>query len=117
VNLVAVDLSTSGISSLPRDLFRGCAALTAVVFPSQLVEICMRCFYCCAALIEVDLSNTQVTDLVGYSFCGSGAARVSLPATLNRFDATAFGSTPLRVLDLRVCAGVTTTDCVGVLEA
>jgi uncharacterized protein YjbI with pentapeptide repeats len=75
VNLIAVDLSGSGIASLPRDLDYECIALAAVRFPSELVSIGTDCFFSCASLTEVDLSRTSVVTLRFGGFRSSGVVR------------------------------------------
>jgi hypothetical protein len=113
VNLVAVDLSRSRITSLQQSVFSGCGALAAVSFPSRLAVIGQWCFQDCTALHDVDLSTTCVTRLDYRSFARSGVICLSLPATLEVCDVSAFESSGLKKLDLSVCARVKVLDLVA----
>jgi hypothetical protein len=106
VDLVAVDLSASGIRELPESMFNNCPQLAAVAFPAELESIGQSCFFMCAALQLVDLAATQLTSLSASAFGACGLTQVSIPASLEELDATAFDSTPLKVLDLSTCTGI-----------
>jgi hypothetical protein len=104
MSLVAVDLSASVVTSLPFCTFEDCGALAAVSFPNGLVEIDWECFGGCVSLVEVDLSNTGLTLFCDGCFRGSGLCQLSLPIALSLFDPWALQATPMRTLDLSICA-------------
>jgi hypothetical protein len=105
-DLVAVDLSNSGLRELAGVLFECCSRLTTVAFPADLRRIGESCFRGCTALKSVDIAGTAVEEIKGMAFAGSGVVRVSLPVTLRQLDISAFRGTPLAILDLSVCANV-----------
>jgi hypothetical protein len=104
--VVAVDLSVSGVRSLPDRAFFRCIQLAAVAFPPELESIGEQCFFCCGALRVVDLAGTQLLVLAKFAFAWSGVARVTVPASLRAMGAYAFCDTLLKVLDLSACAGI-----------
>jgi hypothetical protein len=110
MNLVAVDFSRSGIASLPRDLLYECLAFAPVRLPSELVSIGNECFFSCHSLRDVDLSGMSVMTLALGGHRASGVIRLSLPATLRVFECFAVVGTPLKTLDLSLCAGVTASE-------
>jgi hypothetical protein len=110
-DLVAVDLSRSGIKELPAFAFNRCVRLSAVAFPSGLVKVGWSCFECCDALQVVDLAGTQLREVGGEAFWHCGITRVSVPASLSKMASSAFCSTPLQVLDLSACACIDTSHC------
>jgi hypothetical protein len=87
-----------------------------VSFPDELEEIGEYCFLDCASLVEVDLSNTCLEEVEEASFWKSGVIRLSLPATLKWFCNSALVATPLKMLDLTMCAGLTAADTYYRLE-
>jgi hypothetical protein len=104
--LVAVDLSSSGLRELRDQVFEYCGRLAAVACPGELVRIGAWCFWGCTALAAIDLVSTGVEEFGFSVFSGSGLARVSLPASLRKLDLSAFEDTPLASLDLSASAGV-----------
>jgi hypothetical protein len=105
-DLVAVDLSASGVRALPEKGFSMCNQLAAVAFPRELESIGKRCFSACDALHVVDLADTQLRKLGEFAFAWSGVGRVTVPASLREMVECAFADTPLKVLDLSACAGI-----------
>jgi hypothetical protein len=105
-NLVAVDLSASGIRELPESVFDCCGQLTAVAFPAELESIGESCFLTCSSLQLVDLAVTHLRSLGAAAFDGCGITSMSIPASLRELDASAFGATPLKVLDLSACSEI-----------
>jgi hypothetical protein len=105
-DLVAVDLSASGIQTLSGRAFYGCTQLAAVAFPPELESVERECFCGCDALHTVDLAGTQVKRLGGLAFADCGVTRVTVPASLRAIEAGAFGGTPLKTLDLSACTGI-----------
>jgi hypothetical protein len=105
-DLVAADLSSSGIRTLCGEAFYRCGHLAAVAFPSELENIGGCCFRSCGALHVVNLVATQLKTLGAAAFSGCGVTRASVPASLRVVDAQVFCHTPLEVLDLSACGGV-----------
>jgi hypothetical protein len=105
-DLVAVDLSASGIRTLPEGVFSSCTQLAAVAFPPELESIGERCFLGCSALHVVDLAVTQLRKLDEMAFGWSGIVRVCVPASLREMGKWVFADTPLKILDLSACAGI-----------
>jgi hypothetical protein len=105
-DLVAVDLSTTGIRNLPDSVFCRCSELTAVAFPPELESIGVQCFFGCAALRMVDLGATGLVSIRDGAFLGSGVTRVSVPASLRKMGWRVFAYTPLKLLDLSACSGI-----------
>jgi hypothetical protein len=104
--LVAVDLSASGIRTLNGSAFSGCRQLAAVAFPRELEKIGAGCFGSCDALHMVDLTMTWLKTLGEVAFACCGVTRMSVPASLRELGEWAFWRTPLKVLDLSACAGI-----------
>jgi hypothetical protein len=105
-DLIAVDLSASGIKTLAERVFQGCLQLAGVAFPPELVSIGKSCFMACDALRLIDLATTQLKTLGASVFGGCGATHVSVPASLREIGQRCFAGVPLKVLDLRACSGV-----------
>jgi hypothetical protein len=105
-DLLAVDLSTSGIRILSNSAFSGCSELAAVAFPPELESIGGSCFSHCDALHVIDLGATLVKMLGLSAFSGCGVTRVSIPASLRRVERNVFVHTPLKILDLSACGGI-----------
>jgi hypothetical protein len=105
-DLVAVNLSKTGIRELPDSVFSRCSELAAVAFPPELESIGDECFYGCAALRVVDLGVTQLVTLRYRAFLGSGVTRVSVPASLREMGGHVLAYTPLKLLDLSACDGI-----------
>jgi hypothetical protein len=105
-DLVAVELSASRIRTLPDFAFNECTQLATVAFPLELEIILHSCFESCGALHVVDLTATQLQTLGPWVFASSGVTRVSVPASLSRMGEEAFAWTPLKVLDLSACEGI-----------
>jgi hypothetical protein len=105
-DLVAVDLSTTGIRELPESVFSHSSELAAVAFPPELESIGFGCFFRCAALRVVDLGVTQLKMIGDAAFFGSGVTQVSVPASLWKLGANVFEHTPLKLLDLSACDGI-----------
>jgi hypothetical protein len=109
-DLVAVDLSMSGIRILHYSAFWGCTQLVAVAFPPELETIDTHCFGCCGALHAIDLELTQLKEL-GYSAFGEcGVTRVSVPASLRVLGWNVFAYSQLKNLDLSACAAIDVRD-------
>jgi hypothetical protein len=87
-------------------VFYGCTQLAAVAFPPELESIDKGCFSGCDALHVIDLGATQVKTLGYCAFSDCGVTRVSIPASLRQMGAWVFESTPLKVLDLSACGGI-----------
>jgi hypothetical protein len=105
-DLVAVDLSTSGIRTLSGSVFSGCTRLTAVAFPPELESIGNFCFCGCDALHVIDLGATQVKTLDWSAFSECGVTQLSIPASLRQMGWEVFQSTPLKSLDLSACGDI-----------
>jgi hypothetical protein len=105
-DLVAVDLSASGIRSLPQEAFYACVQLAAVAFPPELESIGGWCFCCCSALRVADLAVTQLRKLERLAFALTGVVRMSVPTSLREMGVCVFVDAPLKVLDLSACAGI-----------
>jgi hypothetical protein len=109
-DLVALDLSSSRVRTLPHCAFSGCTQLAAVAYPPELESIGNLCFHGCSALHLVDLGATQLKTLGDWVFSGCGVTRVSVPASLREMGWGVFQHTPLKVLDLSTCAGIKVGD-------
>jgi hypothetical protein len=105
-DLLAVDLSTSGVRTLSNNAFCGCLQLAAVAFPPELESIGSLCFFCCDALQTIDLGATQVKTLGPCAFCRCGVTQVSVPASLRTMGENVLECTPLKILDLSACGGI-----------
>jgi hypothetical protein len=105
-DLVAVDLSASGIRTLPGSAFLGSTQLAAVAFPPELESIGVECFSRCDALHVVDLAATQVKALGWKAFAACGVTRMSIPASLRKMGENVLECTPLKILDLSACGGI-----------
>jgi hypothetical protein len=105
-DLVAAELSASGIRALPYRAFYGCSSLAAVAFPPELESIGELCLCFCDALHVIDLTVTRLRKLGRMAFGWSGVVRVSVPASLLEMGEYTFADTLLRVLDLSACAGI-----------
>jgi hypothetical protein len=105
-DLVAVDLSASGIRTLPNFVFSGCTRLAAVAFPPELESIGGSCFSRCDGLHVINLGATQVERLGPYALSKCGVTQVLVPASLRQIGHKVFEYTPLRILDLSACDGI-----------
>jgi hypothetical protein len=105
-DLLAVDLSTSEIRTLWDVVFLGCTRLAAVAFPPELESIGGFCFSRCDALHVIDLGATQVKTLEQGAFSACGVTQVSIPASLREMGQGVFDYTPLKILDLSACGGI-----------
>ena len=108
-DLVAAELSTSGIRELAEGVFWGCTSLSGMSFPPELAAIGGCCFFGCRRLAVVDLASTGLTILNIAVFGGTGVLRVSMPPGLCEIDRSAFLATALPVLDLSLCGSLTAT--------
>ena len=66
--LKKADLSDSNVTTICDSAFKDCSSLDEISFPKTLTDIQDFAFYFCNELMDVDLSNTQITRIRDFSF-------------------------------------------------
>ncbi len=94
--LTSVDFG--GLTSIAREMFYNCTALTRIEIPATIEEIGMAAFYHTTSLTNVTF-NAKVTALPEYCFFESGLTSFKVPGTLRSIGAHAFESTSLTSFD------------------
>lgn len=91
---------SEGITSLPSvGEFQGFTALKSVTLPASLSgPIPAHSFRGCAALKELDLSNTQIEEISDSIMQQSGVETLKLPKTLKSIGNGAFWNCPLKTI-------------------
>jgi hypothetical protein len=117
--LRSVDMTEFALPSLPECFFQGCVFLSHITFPHISVDFQGRTLYgcgfrtitfprcikligaesmaCCAALTEVNMSQTTITQLPNGAFGSCGSLRtIVLPPAVAAIGSFAFSGTDLR---------------------
>lgn len=95
--LASVDLSNTGLTSLPGNMFSGCTSLTSVKLPSGLKTIDMRVFQNCTSLETIVLPGGLKT-ISNYAFDGCTSLKnLTLPDSITDIKAAAFNNTPVLI--------------------
>ena len=79
-SLTTIDLSSTQVTSLPDNLFKGCSSLSNVKLPAGLTEIGQSAFQNTTSLKTIDIP-AGLTTLGGSAFSGSGLTTIDLSAT------------------------------------
>lgn len=101
----ATKLQTASINGpLTYQMFYGDHQLRHLDFSPDITSIGAECFYGCASLTSLDLSNTRIASLPASFIFGTGIIELVVPAsitTLNQLNQNCFAGTSLQNVYLR----------------